>query len=328
MKICVLDPGIRDNYDCESKNLGDVIIQTAVSRELSNLFGNCDISRISTHVPMESRDFKVVRNSRYVFVGGSNLLGTGVFSRRRLWWWRQWKVSFRDAKRIHNAILFGVGWRQYEGKTGFYTRAILRAALSEDVLHSVRDEYTKKKLKAIGIENVVTTGCPTTWPLSKANTAEIPTQKADDVLVMLTDYNQVPELDARLLHMLVLRYNHVYCWPQGEGDSTYIGSLGFPVMMLDHSLKALKDFLASVKNCDYVGTRLHGGIFCLLAKKRTLIIRVDNRASELSKSIGLPTVRRDDFDSILRWISGPTKIEIQIDYEAINRWKKQFCMVM
>lgn len=328
MNICVLDPGIRDNYGSKSKNLGDVIIQTAVSRELRNLFGNCDISRVSTHVRMKTEHFKNIRDCRYVFVGGSNLLGTGVFKRRRLRWWGQWKVSLRDAKRIRNVILLGVGWRQYEGKTGFYTRAILRAGLSEDALHSVRDEYTKEKLKAIGIENVVNTGCPATWPLANLNTAEIPTQKADDVLIMLTDYNQVPELDARLLKILTLRYSHVYCWPQGEGDSTYIGSLGFPVTMLDHSLKAIKDFLASHKNCDCIGTRLHGGIFCLLAKKRTLIIRVDNRATELSKSIGLPTVRRDDFDSISRWISGPTKIDIQLDYEAIHRWKKQFCMVM
>lgn len=137
-----------------------------------------------------------------------------------------------------------------------------------------------------------------------------------------------PALDAKLMRMLISKYKRVYCCLQGEGDSTYIGSLGFSVTMLDHSLKAIKDFLASAKNCDYVGTRLHGGIFCLLAKKRTLIIRVDNRATELSKSIGLPTVRRDDFDSISRWISGPTKIEIQLDYEAIHRWKKQFCMAM
>jgi hypothetical protein len=324
MKICILDPGIRDNHGSNSMNLGDVIIQEAVTREVGSLFGTCDIVRVSTHAAMKREHISKIQDSKYVFVGGSNLLGNGIFSIRRLKWWRQWKVSLSDARQIGNAILLGVGWREYEGNTGWYTRSILREILSKQALHSVRDEYTAKKLRAIGFENVINTGCPTMWPLAELKQAEIPTHKADNVLIMLTDYRCDIELDAGLLEILVSNYKKVYCWPQGHGDRAYVSNFGYPVEMLDHSMDAIREFLETQDNCDCVGTRLHGGILCLFAKKRTLIIRIDNRAAEISRENSLPTIERDDFGGILRWIRGPSKIEIRINKEPIDRWKKQF----
>jgi hypothetical protein len=278
---------------------------------------------------MRPEHFKNMRDCGRVFVGGSNLLGNSVFSRQclkrgRLRRWRQWKVSLGDARRIQNAILLGASWWRYEGKTGFYTRSILRAALSEDVLHSVRDEYTKEKLKLVGIENVVNTGCPTMWPLENLNPVTLPTEKANNVLTMLTGTQKAPELDAKLLEVLFAKYRHVYCWPQGGGDRDYVVGLSFPITVLEHSLGALEDFAHEEKKFDYIGTRLHGGIFCLNAGRRVLILRTDNRATEISKDTGLNAVAWDDFDSILRWIDGPSKTEIRINSESIHRWRNQF----
>lgn len=330
MKISILDPAILDDNGRLSNNLGDIIIQRAVTQELRSLFGACDIVRISSHFRMKAEHFNSIQDSRYVFVGGSNLLGNSVFNpcekllRLKGFRWRQWGLTLWDARRVHNAILLGAGWWRYEGRTGLYTRSILKAALSKDALHSVRDEYTKKKLNLIGIRNVVNTGCPTMWPLAKLDPTTFPTEKADKALVMLTDTQQAPELDAKLLELVLAKYRHVFCWPQGSGDGDYAASLGFPINILEHSLKALEDFVHGEPDFDYIGSRLHGGIYCMGAKKRSLILRIDNRATEISRDTGLATAVRDDFDFIAQWIDDSSQHEFRINRQAINHWRNQF----
>jgi hypothetical protein len=92
--------------------------------------------------------------------------------------------------------------------------------------------------------------------------------------------------------------------------------------MLERSIEALSHFLASKTSCDYIGTRLHGGITCLLAKKRSLIVQVDNRTKEIAHDTGLPTANRSDFAYIRRWIEGPTTTQIHLDISTINRWRQ------
>jgi len=330
MKISVLDPAILDDNGCLSNNLGDIIIQRAVTRELRNLFGTCDIVRISTHVRMQPKHFENLQDSKYVFVGGSNLLGNSCFyPRERLlrlegFRWRQWSISLCDAFKIRNAVLIGAGWWRYEGKAGLYTRRILKAALSKDALHSIRDEHTTKKLKKIGMYNVINTGCPTMWTLINIDQTNLPTDKADDVLMTLTCTQPKPEVDAKLIELLLAKYHRVYCWPQGKGDKDYVTSLRFPVIMLEHSLQSIEDFIRGEKNWDYIGTRLHGGILCLQAKRRTLILRIDNRATEITKDTGLFTVDRNDLASISLWIDGSARTEININREAVDSWRSQF----
>lgn len=316
--ITVLDPGLENNLNTPSSNLGDLIIQESVKRELHNIFPVSEVCSLSTQNSIEPEKFKLISNSSYVFVGGTNLLSSRMRS------YKQWKISFIDAVKIRNAILFGVGWWQYQDKPDLYTTLLLKTALSNKFLHSVRDSYTQKKLEKIGFKNIVNTSCPTMWPLANIKPESFAAKKSENVLLTLTDYNKNPSLDSKLISLLIQKYKAVYFWPQGRGDLDYFSNLGFSVKILEHSFEALKTFLSSTLSFDYVGTRLHGGIYCLCASKRSLIIEVDNRSKELSKDTRLPTVRRDDFEYIEHWIESDFEFKVTLDLYAIKLWKSQF----
>ena len=318
MKICLFDPGIENNDNSPSSNLGDLIIQEAVHRELANVFDNPDLLSISTHTFLEKEQIRVMKNNSLIFVGGTNLLSSKMNK------YRQWKISLLNSFQIKNVILFGVGWWQYQTNPNFYTQFILRSILSNKIYHSVRDNYTMLKLESMGIKNVLNTGCPTMWPLSKVNSAQIPTIKSENVLLMLTDYTQKFELDKKLIELLLSQYKKVFVWPQGRNDLKYILKFNQPLNILEHSLKDLDDFIKSGVEFDYIGTRLHGGIRCLLAKKRSLILEVDNRAKEIAIDTGIPTSSRNDFDFINNWINKPQSTNIKLNEKAINQWKNQF----
>ena len=98
----------------------------------------------------------------------------------------------------------------------------------------------------------------------------------------------------------------------------------FPVIMINRSIAAFEELLNSQLAFDYIGTRLHGGIKCLIARKRTLILEIDNRAKEISLNTGLPTSQRADFSYMNQWIDGPSITKIKIDVDSINSWKSQF----
>lgn len=325
MKICLLDPGLENHTGLPSLNLGDLIIQEAVKRELFSLFPDADITQISTHAPLGKPEIDVIRQCPLVFVGGSNLLSSYMDQ------YKQWDISLIDAIKIRRAILLGAGWWQYQGELNQYTKALLKILLSSKVVHSVRDQYTQKKLQSIrlknvpvGIKNVLNTGCPTMWPLIDIHPEEFPSQPSENVLLMLTDYRKEPELDRKLLEVLFKEYKNVYFWQQGRGDESYIRELDFPVKHIAHSLSALDEFIQSGISFDYVGTRLHGGIRCLRERKRALVIEVDNRAREIAQDTNLQTVARDNFTYVKQWIDGSPAPNIQLDREAIETWRNQF----
>ncbi|MEJ0000264.1 MAG: polysaccharide pyruvyl transferase family protein [Verrucomicrobiota bacterium] len=82
----------------------------------------------------------------------------------------------------------GVGWWQYQDPPDWRSWFLWMAALSWRHLHSVRDEYTRSKLAAMGLRNVINTGCPTMWPFLDFDQSTIPVTKAENALLMLTDY--------------------------------------------------------------------------------------------------------------------------------------------
>jgi polysaccharide pyruvyl transferase WcaK-like protein len=242
--------------------------------------------------------------------------------------YRQWKISILDALRIRKAVLFGVGWWQYQESPNFYTKLLLKSALSTKVYHSVRDSYTQKQLNSIGISNVINTGCPTMWPLSEISADKFNIKKSNSALLMLTDYKKDPELDRKLIELLTSKYESVYFWPQGRGDLEYAKEMNIPLICLDHSFEALKSFVNSHISFDYIGTRLHGGVYCLRELKRSLIIEIDNRAKEIAKDTGLPTVGRSDFQYIEQWIESDFAPRLTFDLDAIASWKSQFSEVV
>jgi hypothetical protein len=316
MRIGLLDPGVRDRHGTPSINLGDKIIAEAVDRELASLFPSAQVLRFSTHVPLSRGQRKDLSGCDLRIIGGSNLLSS------HMWKYKQWKISWWEALggRVKDVVLFGTGWWQYEDEADAYTRWLLRSVLSRDIVHAVRDKYTAAMLTAAGFPNVVNTSCPTLWPFGDGDAIEIPSRKAPGALLMVTDYMKDPAADGRLIELLRLHYESVVAWPQGTGDAEYLTGLGFKGTLLEHSVTALDEFLSG-NEVDYIGTRLHGGIRCMLAKKRSLILQIDNRAKEIGGEVKFPSFARTDIDEIERWIERPAPTNIHLNPDRINAWR-------
>jgi hypothetical protein len=162
------------------------------------------------------------------------------------------------------------------------------------------------------------------WPFVSIVSQDIPQHKSENVLLMLTDYSKNIDIDRYLIEILLSKYSKVFVWPQGRNDREYISGMNFPVTILDHSLSSLEEFFQSGINFDYIGTRLHGGIKCLLEKRRSLILEIDNRAREIANCTGLPTTERTNFNFINHWIDNPYQTRITINSSAIQQWRNQF----
>ncbi len=322
MHVYLFDPGLMNGSTGVSDNLGDLIIQEAVRRELGEMFGAPVLTCVSSHEWLPPAALASLRSSDFVLVGGTNLLSSNMNR------YRQWKINLRSALRIRRAILFGVGWWQYQKPANFYTRCLLRTALSRTHIHSVRDEYTKRKLEQAGLHQVLNTGCPTMWRLTPALLARIPPRKADVALCTVTDYNRDAATDARFLHTVRRLYRKVFIWPQGNQDIEYLAQLRIGAEILDHSYDSFLQFLNSDVHFDYIGTRLHAGIRCLAACRRSLVISVDNRAREIARDTGLHCVARGDRNAMEQWIRFPRRVRLHLNTSAIQAWKSQFTRVL
>ncbi len=122
------------------------------------------------------------------------------------------------------------------------------------------------------------------------------------------------EYDKKVLDILFENYEEVYYWIQGDTDYDYIKELGLEskVNIIYSDLNEYTNFLKN-NNCDYVGTRLHGGI-----------LAIDNRATEKHKDFNLPVIKREKLDELDNRINSKFSTEIVIPLDRINKWKKQF----
>ncbi len=305
-----------------SRNIGgDSIIMEAVQNELYNIFPDSMFFHTITHDKVWKKTYRLNKDSDYSFIGGTNLLSSNMHV------YNQWKINLIDSVFLKNIILMGVGWWQYQNKPNLYTKILLNKVLSKTQLHSVRDSYTEKMLRSIGIANVINTSCPTMWKLTKEHCAKVPKTKAKEVVFTLTDYNKDVEKDKKLINILLNNYQTVYFWPQGDGDIEYIKTItdSNKINILGPSLRNY-NFLLEDKNIDidYVGTRLHAGIRALQKKRRTIIIAIDNRSEEKSKDFNLKVLNRRNLDQIENIINEDFITNININQENINIWKKQF----
>lgn len=324
MKICLFDPSLQDNNGTISNNLGDIFIQEAVIRELKSIFGEFAPLHISTHaIPPYKLIFKA-NLCNYRFVGGTNLLSSNMDK------YRQLRISSKKMLLLKSTVLLGVGWYSYQKSPNYYSKIFLRFLLSSKLFHSVRDNYTKEKLNNAGIFNVINTGCPTMWPLANYTSESFSQKKSENVLITLTDYSQNYLCDKKLIQIVSNSYRNIYFWPQGHNDIGYLKRLNFNLdkfTILNRTKNDFESFINGSIDFDYVGTRLHAGIKCLLAGKRAIILEVDNRSAEIAKDTGLPTIKRDKFDMISDRVLNPKPIKIRIDTDTINSWKAQFLNV-
>ena len=84
------------------------------------------------------------------------------------------------------------------------------------------------------------------------------------------------------------------------------------------------DKVLSRENIEYIGTRLHGGIYALRHKKRAIIISIDERASSISKDTGLLTIEKTNIDGISSLINSEFETKLNLPFDEIERWKRQF----
>lgn len=305
-----------------TQNIGDEIIMDAVYNELHDIFKEDMFLKIPSHEVIGLSSLSLIRHSVFGIVGGSNILSSAMNK------YKQWKITLLQSYFIKNkVILLGVGWRNYQAKPNFVTKMLLKNLLNTQYIHSVRDSYTEVKLKEEGFNNVLNTSCPTMWRLTPEHCASIPVKKAANVIFTLTDYSKDPDSDMFLIDTLLSNYENVYYWVQSRKDLIYLNELNMDISkikIVSPSLRAYTDFLETT-DCDYVGTRLHGGVRALQKKKRTIIIGVDNRAIEKKKDFNLNVIERKDLKrDLLNAVVQDFVTEINIPLDNIAKWKSQF----
>ncbi|WP_086774555.1 polysaccharide pyruvyl transferase family protein [Vibrio coralliirubri] len=319
MTIKIGKPGLLLDTSISTLNLGDEIIVDSVRKEMSKTFEGKGFFRAPAQEKISIPTYRVAKRTDIQLVCGTNLLNGNMP------FYKQWKIDFIDTLFLKEICLVGVGWWQYQDKVNIYSKTLLKRALSENVMHSVRDNYTLEKLKSIGINNVVNTSCATMWSLTGEHCAKIPTSKSNDVVFTLTDYKPNKLADETLIETLISNYNNIYFWPQGSRDLIYLDSLGVDISkikILPFTLAAYDELLESNDSIDFVGTRLHAGIRALQYGKRTLILAVDNRAEEKRKDFNLPVVERTAFSSIKERVETSWDTNIIIPEKEILLWKE------
>lgn len=316
---------IRDNlvlFDVseDSDNIGDSIIMDYCVKICRDIFNTDSFLYVPTHV---YKGMCEELDKKYKILCGTNILYSSMEEAS------QWALPYR-LESYSNTCLLGVGWNDHgkEKKASVWTKLFLKLVLDPEALHSVRDESTSKKLREAGIKNVINTGCPTMWDLTKEFCETIPNSKVNNVLVTFTDYSKDYECDRRILEVIKKNYDIVYFWPQGEGDLQYISELTNinELKILDRTLEALDEVLKNEK-VDYIGTRLHAGIRSLNFSHRSMVLEVDSRAKEIAIDTNLPTISRDSFSiesKLEKWIFSNEKTNICMPFENIEMWKRQF----
>lgn len=309
----ILDPAIG------TRNAGDEVIADAARRWIRTALPQHFLTTAPTHESMGIRSHRLIRQSEYAIVGGSNILTSTLYSDRG------WRVGLRDMAFVNKLILLAAGWRDYERKPTAFTKLMLSRLLDKEAVHSVRDTHTKDMLAAAGITNVVVTSCVTMWQLTPEHLAKITKEKGDSVVTTFSMRKPAPT-DKRMLDLLLKLYNKVYIWPQGIDDLDYVSKLSAGrATLLAPTLEAYDELLESDQRLDYIGNRLHAGIRALQKKRRSYIIAIDNRAAEIGKDTDLAVIPRDaNEDEITKLIEADYVPVIKLPQKEIDSWLGQF----
>lgn len=309
-----------------SLNTGDYIINESGKEQLLSLLNGMFVVEYATHLPVShfyqnnrfSMRIRYTDNSDYKFILGTNLLTYDNFHP-----WPNWNVNIFNYRPYKGVVLIGVGSAPNAPKINGYTKYLYKKILSRDYIHSTRDEKTKELLESIGVK-AINTGCVTLWGLTSEKCRQIPTTKSDRVVFTLTDYARDEVNDQRLVDILKCNYKNIYFWPQGSGDYEYIHRLGVEgIEIISPQLEAYRELLKR-GGIDFVGTRLHAGIFAMQHSVRALIIIVDNRARDMQQSYNINAIERGDLDQLELKINSEFITKVQIDEEKIKVWKRQF----
>lgn len=322
--ILILDTSIA------SFNKGDDIIMECTRKELAPLLEQSFELTLPTHVS-PFHWYQVWRNSQYVqqfrnckhkFVGGSNLLIPNLLTH-----FPQWNINILNYQPMKGCIMVGVGaGAGAEGQIGWYTKYIYQHLLNRDFYHSARDERSKLYMERLGLK-AINTGCVTMWMLTPDFCAKIPANKADKVVFTIKASSNPLYLEKNqvILDILLRNYKEVYFWPQGVRDYAHFHRLKNieSVHLLQASKQAYDDYLTN-NETDYVGTRLHGGVYAMRHGRRTVIIAIDERARAINEKNHINCIDYNNLQALESKIKSEFETKIVMDFDAIKRWKSQF----
>ncbi len=118
--------------------------------------------------------------------------------------------------------------------------------------------------------------------------SEIPVNKASGVVFTLTDYSMNREEDQYLIDILTSSYEKVYFGLQGTRDLKYFETLSNieNIKIVTPSVKAYSELLSN-GNIDYIGTRLHAGIYAMQHKVRSIIVVADIRVADMAETYNI-----------------------------------------
>lgn len=312
-----------------SLNKGDDIIMECVREELEFITDGNFVLNLPTHISpfhsyqiwRNSNRVRIYENAKYKFVGGTNLLVPNLLTH-----FPQWNINIFNYKAIADSILVGVG-AGAGGEANHYTKKLYNKVLNHKFYHSARDERSKKIMESYGVK-ALNTGCVTMWKLTPEFCKEIPTKKSNRVVFTLTANQNVDDRDQKMIDVLKANYKTVYFWPQGMGDAEYFSKFTNTddIIVLNADIKTYDELLNS-EDLDYVGTRLHGGVYAMRHKKRSIIIVIDERAREINKSNNLNCIEKDNINFLEKMINSDFSTEIKMPFETIERWKNQFIKI-
>ncbi|MDQ0270936.1 polysaccharide pyruvyl transferase family protein [Cytobacillus purgationiresistens] len=308
-----------------SLNKGDDIIMKCVRNQLKEITKDSYLLTLPTHVSpfhwyqtaRKSNRVKIYSNAKYKFVGGSNLLTMDMLTH-----FPQWNINIFNYGPIKGSILVGVGAGKGDVIKG-YTKYLYKRVLSHDYYHSVRDERTKKILEGIGFK-AINTGCATMWSLTTEFCLQIPVDKAEAVVFTLTHHSKDQEKDQLLIDTLNSSYKKVYFWIQDADDLNYLRTFDH-IKKIEIIPPTLEDYESVLKtDVDYIGTRLHGGIYAMRQKKRSIIIGIDERAFGMNETYNLNMIERNELSKLEEMIHSKIVTNVQVDFHAVKQWLNQF----
>lgn len=319
--IVLFDPGIR------SLNKGDEIIMRSAEAALSDILADNYVIKCATHAPAVTfyqntrlnPRMKVYQNARYKFICGSNLMWKNMFKPRPVF-----NVNWFNCMPYEGSILLGVGVGQAKDKLNGYTKRLYSKILSDQWIHSVRDARAEQFVKDLGFQ-ALNTGCPTMWKFTPEFCAGMPTRKSDAVIFTLTDYGRAHEADQKLIDILLANYKEVYFWIQGVYDKEYLETFQHTeqIRIVPPTIERFDEILGR-DDIEYVGTRLHAGMFAMQHQKRTVILAIDNRVRDMKLTYDLNVLERGQIDQLNRYINSEIKTNLKINFKNIRKWFSQF----
>ena len=314
-----------------SKNLGDYVINYSIKKKMDYLDSKSFVLELPSHTKtfgfmqrvLVPKLIKSYNEFDYKFFCGTNALYTCMIRPNP-----NWKISLWDMPVQKDVILLGVGLGMNREKFDAYTKRLWKKVLSKRFVHSVRDKKTQEYLEKIGLKAIYT-GCPTTWGFTAEFLQNVPKTKSDSVVFTLTSYTSDKEWDLKMIDILFHNYKNLYFFPQSFEDLAYLRSLISletfeKIQIIGGNLDSLDKVLSNI-DTDYIGSRLHGGMFALQHKKRTIVVAIDYRAENMLGNSNVIINRKESTPEDLNiMINKEFTPVIDIPFENIEKWKSQF----